>query len=229
VTTLAGTGRRGPALRGAMPAAGAALASPWDLELRGRRLFFANAGTHQLGELDLDALTVRPLAGTGGEDIRDGPAAEALLAQPSGLALDPSGGTLYFADSETSAVRAVSLSETPPRVTTLVGAGLFDFGHRNGPFEQARLQHPLGVAWHEGGLLVADSYNGEVRRLDLARREVRDLDGGRFTCQDPICLPLGEPAGLAPAGPDRVLLVDTNNHRVLEYRLDDLTYRTWLR
>ena len=136
---------------------------------------------------------------------------------------------LYFADSETSAVRAVSLSETPPRVTTLVGAGLFDFGHRNGPFEQARLQHPLGVAWHEGGLLVADSYNGEVRRLDLARREVAHLDGGRFTCQDPICLPLGEPAGLAPAGPDRVLLVDTNNHRVLEYRLDDLTYRTWLR
>ena len=43
-----------------------------------RSLFFANAGTHQLGVLDLDAGTVRPCAGSGQEDLVDGAAGDRL-------------------------------------------------------------------------------------------------------------------------------------------------------
>ncbi len=230
VTTLAGVNRRGPALTPDEPATGAALASPWDLELSadGNRLYIANAGTHQLGYLDLAAATVHRLAGDGGEDIVDGPAAAARLAQPSGLALSADGGSLFFADSETSSVRAVDLGAGT--VGTLVGAGLFEFGHVNGDFGQARLQHALGVALDgDENLLVADSYNAAVRLLDRSSGQASDFDGGVYTCTDEVCLPLGEPAGIA-ADPEngRVFVVDTNNHRVLAYDTEEKTYGTWV-
>ena len=225
VITLAGTGQRGRALPMAAAAGETALASPWDLELDRHRLYFANAGTHQLGLIDLGRGSLHRLAGDSGEAIVDGPADEARLAQPSGLALSPDGTQLYFADSETSAVRTVTL-EASPTVTTLVGTGLFDFGHRNGSFAEARLQHPLGIAWYDSKLLVADSYNGVIRLLDPRRGEVSDFDDGSYLCGDPICIPASEPAGVAVAG-DRVFLVDTNNHRVLVYDPATKQYRTW--
>ena len=229
VTTLAGNRRRGPALTPlAAPAKDSALASPWDLEIADGALYFANAGSHQLGVIDLARETVRALAGSGGESIVDGAAEQALLAQPSGLALDESGRVLYFVDSETSSVRALDLA-SGGQVRTLVGTGLFDFGHLNGGFDQARFQHPLGIAYAHGRLYVADSYNAALRVLDLDDRKVSDLDDG-FLCQDNLCLPLAEPAGLAvaDAGADRLLVADTNNHRILEYRLATRSYRTWV-
>lgn len=226
VSTLAGTGRRGTVLGAVAPAVATAMASPWDLEIAGRNLYVANAGSHQLGVIDLVAGTLARLAGNGAEALVDGEAQEgAALAQPSGLALDPAGRHLYFADSETSAVRVLDLDAG--QVTTLVGAGLFDFGHKNGPFASARLQHALGLAWTASGLVVADSYNRAVRLLDLAGGQAGDIEPG-LTCQDPVCLPLGEPAGIADAGAGLLLLADTNNHRILELNPAGASYRTWM-
>lgn len=224
VTTLAGLGRRGAVLRHPEPGEGTPLASPWDLEKIGRSLYFANAGSHQIGRYDMTDGSLRPIAGTGGENIVDGSSDQALLAQPSGLAAGPGGGTLYFADAETSSIRLLQLEE-PPRVKTLVGQGLFAFGHQNGVFDQALLQHPLGVAVGADMVLVADSYNGILRRLDLASRQVEDVPMGE--CQDRLCRPLNEPAGVAIAGPNRVLVSDTNNHRIVEIDRAAGVYRTW--
>lgn len=228
-STLTGSGRRGCALDAAgTPAAATDLASVWDLELVDDRLFFANAGTHQLGELDLKTLTVRAIAGSSAEDILDGPALDARLAQPSGLARSDDGRTLYFADSETSAVRRLWLDDAP-RIDTLVGSGLFDFGHANGSFADALLQHPLGLTWFDGRVVVADSFNGALRVLDLDHGRVRDLDENGLVCADDARLPAGEPAGVAAAGPGRLLVTDTNNHRVLEVLTDEGVLRTWTR
>jgi len=225
--TLAGTGARGCALPlDRAPGHETALASVWDLERAGTRLFFANAGTHQIGELDLTSLEVRALAGSSAEDILDGPAGEANLAQPSGLACDESGRILYFTDSETSAIRALSLDGTP-KVETLVGTGLFDFGCDNGPFGQALFQHPLGVACRGGGLVVADSYNGKLRLLDLQDRQVSDLEEGTFCCGDGPAFQSGEPAGVAADGVGRLLMTDTNNHRIVEIRPEQRSLRIW--
>ena len=52
-------------------------------------------------------------------------------------------------------------------VHTVVGAGLFDFGHRDGAAGQALLQHPLGVAvLPDRSVAIADTYNGAMRRYD---------------------------------------------------------------
>jgi sugar lactone lactonase YvrE len=229
VTTLAGTGKRGMFLGDPKPGPTFALASAWDLEKKGDQLYFANAGTHQLGVLNLKSGTVARLAGSGEEGLNDGPAARASLAQPSGLSLSPDQKTLHFADSESSALRALSL-DGDARVTTLVGAGLFDFGWVNGDFQGARLQHPLGVAALDDHIvLVADTYNSAIREVDLANHKVADFDGGAFTCIDPICIPMREPAGIVVDNPDRILVVDTGNHRIEEYRPSAKTYHTWAR
>jgi thiol-disulfide isomerase/thioredoxin/sugar lactone lactonase YvrE len=228
VTTLAGTTRRGRPLGAPQPGHSTALASPWDLELKGDQLFFANAGTHQIGVLDLRTANVARLAGTGEEALTDGRASEAALAQPSGLSLSADGKNLYLADSESSAVRVVTLS-SEPRLITLVGAGLFDFGWVNGDFHGARLQHPLSVAADGERVLVADTYNSTIRELNLDTHTVSDFDGGKFTCIDSVCVPTREPAGIFVDTPDRILLVDTGNHRIDEYRPSAKTYHTWAR
>jgi len=225
VKTLAGTGRRGAQLGPLRPARQVALASPWDLELDGTQVFIANAGTHQLALLDLERGRLGLLAGNGREALVDGAAYEASLAQPSALVLDDIGEMLYFIDSESSAVRALSL-EGQRRVSTICGRGLFEFGHMNGPFAKALFQHPLGVTWNDGALLVSDSYNAVMRRLDLEKGIASDVDDG-FMCEDALSLPLAEPSGVWADGAGRVLVADTNNHRIVEYRIRERRRRTW--
>ena len=107
--------------------AGPPLRSPWGLAWDGRRLFIANAGTHQIWVYDPGLAQALPFAGTGVEGGRDGDARDASFAQPSGLALMD--GVLYVADAETSSIRAISDLEGRPEVRTICGAGdLFGFG-----------------------------------------------------------------------------------------------------
>ena len=87
------------------------------------------AGAHQLWQMDVGAGMIEPFAGTGAENIVDGERLEALLAQPYGLALD--GNNLFFADSETSAIRVAKIG-AGGRVVTLTGTGLFAFGDHDG-------------------------------------------------------------------------------------------------
>ena len=219
VHTLAGTGERGSPLNGPGAARDTSLASVWDVECWNDRLLFANAGTHQLGSLDLASGVVRALAGSGYEELSDGAGGEAHLAQPTGLALDRASGILYFVDSETSSVRAVAASGDGA-VETLVGAGLFECGKRNGDFAHARLQHCRGISWREGSLVVADTYNCTLRVLDLASRQVSELSGGEGGWSNGVRLDGGEPAGVAADGAHRLLVCDTNHHRIVELGCD---------
>jgi NHL repeat len=205
VKTVAGTGimsrlppRLGPALR-------TGLNSPWDLYIKNNLLFIAMAGHHQLWALDLTKKVVAPFAGTGFENIVDGPFGSCCFAQPSGLACD--GSTLFVADSEVSAIRAVDIVG-PNGVRTLVGKGLFEFGDRDGIGPQVRLQHPLGVAYVDGKLYVADTYNNKIKELDLKQNSCATFVAG------PPDMPLfNEPGGISNAD-DKLYVADTNAHRI---------------
>ena len=210
VTTLLGTGRQ--ARRFNLPGTGreVAINSPWDLVLVGDRLFVAMAGFHQIWEVNINTAYGEPFAGSGRENIVDGPRLSAQLAQPSGLTTD--GTNLYFADSEVSAVRQVPLNGAGS-VETLVGQGLFDFGDDEGSGDKARFQHPLGVAWAEGRLYVADTYNNRVKVIDPGEDRVTRFAGSGQPGYTDDPATFDEPGGLSYA--DGVLYVaDTNNHLV---------------
>lgn len=221
VRTIAGTGKQDHDRAGGKRGTAQGLNSPWDLAIEGSTLYIAMAGPHQLWRLDMPMNFCRAFVGSGRENIADGPAEAAALAQPSGLA--HSGNYLYFADSEVSAVRRVNLADE--RVETLVGKGLFDFGDVDGPFDRARFQHCLGVAVGGAGLLVADTYNHKVKELDLERREARTLVGdGKPGTERDGALALFEPGGLHAAG-GVLYIADTNNHRVVLVSLADQAWR----
>lgn len=219
VTTVAGFGRRGPILRDALPGPLTALASPADVATDGRQVFIANAGTHQILAYDLAWGMVRPLAGSGAEGLFDGAGAGAVLAQPTGLDLGP-GGRLAFVDAESSAVRLLEIASGA--VTTLAGQGLFDFGDADGPRATALLQHPEALAFDGAeALLIADTFNGAIRRLDLTSGRLATL---ATRCLDDLCLPPGAPRGLCPAVDGGFIVVESDNHRLI--RLDPVAGTT---
>jgi len=189
--------------------------------LRDGQLYVAMAGSHQIWKMDLERDVIGPWAGSGRESIIDGPVATSAFSQPSGL--DIEGDWLYVADSEDSAVRRIHLSEE--RVETLVGTGLFDFGDRNGSFDQALLQHVLGVAVIDGErIAVADTYNHQLKELNLGEEQVSTLagtgqpEGGAGA--------LNEPGGLSYWN-GKLYVADTNNDRVMVLDLDGGTFAVW--
>ncbi len=212
VTTIAGTGKLGRWGAKGGRAREVDLRSPWDVAVDGDTLYIAMAGSHQLWKMDLRKGIVAPFVGTGYEGLRDGPADQAWLAQPSGLSI--TGATLFFADSESSAVRAVDLRTG--LVRTLVGKGLFDFGDRDGPSTAARLQHPLAVGYHDGFVYVADTYNHKVKRINLQTGWCQTFAGtGKAGHKDGLCqeAQFDEPSGLSVAA-NKLFVADTNNHAI---------------
>ncbi len=220
VSTVAGTGAQ---LRVRVPVCGGGaarevpLSTPWDLAWWNGRAVVAMAGCHQLWSFDPAAGTVAVLAGTADEGLRDGRPEEAFFAQPSGLAAGPA-DQLWVADAESSALRAVVADpRAGAAVTTAVGQGLFDFGHRDGPAfgrtgttgePPALLQHPLGVAvLPDGSVAVADTYNGAVRRYDPGTRAVNTLAAG-----------LAEPSAVL-CDDDVLVVVESAGHRLVRLPL----------
>ncbi|PZF97335.1 NHL domain-containing thioredoxin family protein [Micromonospora endophytica] len=202
VVTVAGTGRqwRSTVDDHAHDSLSIDLSSPWDLAWYDDKVIVAMAGIHQLWWFDPIKRTTGMYAGTTVEALRDGPLAQAWLAQPSGLAVSADGARLWVADSETSAIRYVEDGV----MGTAVGQGLFDFGHVDGSAAQALLQHPLGVcALPDGSVLIADTYNGAVRRYDPASDQVSTVAAG-----------LGEPSDLVLTADGAVLVVESTAHRV---------------
>ena len=195
--TVAGDGNQ---LRTEADVARGRLSSPWDVTVANGTLYVAMAGSHQIYAIDPRTGATRVHAGTRAEALHDAPLAEAALAQPMGIAND--GTRLYFADAESSAIRTADI-DPAGSVRTLVGAGLFDFGDRDGVSDDVRLQHPQRLARHrDGRILIADSYNDALKWLDPVTRRVTTWVRG-----------LHEPGGVA-CGELYAWVADTNAHRI---------------
>jgi uncharacterized protein (TIGR03437 family) len=90
-----------------------------------------------------------------------GPALNAQLDNPQGLAIDTQ-GNIYIADSNNQVVRLVSNGT----ITTVAGDGTVGSGGDYGEATQAQLHLPTGVALDaSGNLYIADSANNIVREV----------------------------------------------------------------
>ncbi|MEM9982844.1 MAG: thioredoxin-like domain-containing protein, partial [Bacteroidota bacterium] len=178
--------------------------SPWDLLIEGDQMYIANAGNHQILRMDLNTNKAYRFAGSGREALQDGTLREAAFNQPSGLAKKAS--TLYVADPEASAIRAIALDKK--QVNTLVGKGLFSFGDQDGKVESVLLQHAVGIQEQDNILYIADTYNGKIKKLDLEQKRVSTLIAG-----------LDEPNDVLFTG-NTLWISDTNNHQIVQVDLD---------
>jgi sugar lactone lactonase YvrE len=209
VKTVAGTGKQGQRRRASGPPLEIGLNSPWDLLLKGDKLFIAMAGHHQIWVLDLKKKVIENYAGTGQENRLDDSLWDCNFAQPSGLTTD--GKDLFVADSEVSSIRRVP-TDGKGEVSTIVGQGLFDFGDVDGIGDKVRLQHALGVVYVDGKLYVADTYNSKIKVIDPERRSAKTFVGGDSAgwLSTPV---LSEPGGISYAD-GKLYVADTNAHRI---------------
>ncbi|NDB62859.1 MAG: hypothetical protein EB170_03155, partial [Nitrosopumilaceae archaeon] len=139
------------------------------------------------------------------------------------------GSNLYFADSEVSAIRKIDLMQGT--VQSIVGHGLFEFGHEDGSIDNALLQHPLGLCATADTIFVADTYNSAIRVIDLKANQVYTLIGKSE--KETVCLPenpqcdilaLYEPSDVELYD-GKLYIADTNNHliRIFDIKTNSLS------
>lgn len=166
VDTIAGHGKQGTDQTGGLIGTSQTISSPWDVVIYRTKdmdmsfhvdeeaiperdiILVAMAGTHQIWAIFKDETiwwkfkkfpegAVAAIAGNGHEENRNNSYPQnAAFAQPSGLALSPKHKELYIADSESSSIRKLSL--TDGKVLAVAGGDRNPLVH---PFYNILFQH----------------------------------------------------------------------------------------
>ena len=174
ISTLAGTGAEGAEGDGG-PASAAALSLPSSVAFdRVGNVLIADHGNSRVRIVSAFAGTITTLAGTGdlGYSGDGGLASAAVLLNPLALSVDPGSGDTIIVDGLNNVLRRVSAASG--LITTIAGSAArarYEAADEGAPALEAGLFLPSGVAFDaEGRILVADTHNHRVRRVDAAGR-----------------------------------------------------------
>ena len=165
ITTVVGTGALGSAGDGGQATA-ATLNNPVSLAFGPDGAYYiADQNAHVIRKVDANGVITR-FAGTGagGYNGDNQPAVNAMLHEPTGVAVDVA-GNVYIADAANARIRKV---DTNGAITTIAGTGVAGFSG-DGPqtATQAQLQCPVRLAFDGlGDLYVADQCNHRIRKID---------------------------------------------------------------
>jgi sugar lactone lactonase YvrE len=164
---VAGNGIRGDAAAGAK-AIDTSLNIPRQIAVDGNgNLFIADQGGNRAYVVDKNGV-INSIAGTGtaGYNGDGGKATEAQLSAPRGIAVDPTDGTLYIADTGNNRVRRI----TPDGIiSTFAGTGAVDFNLLQGKATEVNLGSPRGmVVDGQGNLYIAEFNTNRIRKVTKA-------------------------------------------------------------
>jgi uncharacterized protein (TIGR03437 family) len=167
ISTFAGNGNAASTGDGG-PANKAALNTPEGLAIdNAGNIYIADPSSHRIRKVSPDG-TISTVAGNGigGFGGDGGPAKQANLYYPKGIAVDAVSGNLYIADWLNSRVRVI----TPEgNIYTAAGNGQYDYNGDGGSATKAALKFPWGVAVDSTGkVYVADDANQVIRLLTPA-------------------------------------------------------------
>jgi YD repeat-containing protein len=182
----------------------------------GGNLYIASSGNNRIYRVDTNG-AVTPVAGTGmaGYSGDEGPATNAGLSAPHGVAIGP-GGNLYIADSFNHRIRKV---DTNGIITTVAGTGVSGYRGDGGPATDARLSSPQDIAvdrW--GSLYIADGNNYRIRKVDtngiIATLAGTGTSGFRGDGGPAIQARLDMVYAVATDGTGNLYIADSYNHRI---------------
>ena len=143
-----------------------------------------------------------------------GPATNAQLFDPYGVAVDAS-GNVYIADQLNHRIRKVTAAGI---ITTVAGSGTAGFTGDGGPAVQAQLHYPLNVAVDAtGNLYISDLSNNRVRKVSPAGIIVTFAGGGAASPGDgglATSAVVSGPSGLAVDAAGVVFVADRYAERV---------------
>ena len=233
MTTFAGTGEEGYGGDGG-PATEAKLDWPTGVAADDDgNVYIADRNNERVRKVDSEGI-ITTFAGTGewgyDSDEDGGPAAEALLNWPTGLALDANGNFLYIADEYNNRIRQVDLASGIINTVAGMKRPSLEVGEEeeedadedvgdDGPATSALLHRPTGVAVDgEGNLYIADRLHHRVRKVDAEgvittiagmADEGFSGDGGPATSAQ-----LDQPSGVAVDGDGYIFIADRGNNRI---------------
>jgi len=178
------------------------LRNPYDLDSDGVNLYIALAGAHQIKAYDLETKKeVLVIGQENSESLHDADFKDAVLAQPTGIALLED--ELYFVDSESSSLRCASFNEVHSHI-----------------YDSDELQHPLDLTAGQygdgcggGRIFIADSYNNKVKVYNPQNKEVIIL------LED-----LAEPSGIDKKACE-LYICNTNRHEIVIFDLSTMQKR----
>ena len=163
IATIAGVGDRGFSGDGGL-AVEARLSRPQGVAVDAAgNVYFADSDNHVIRRVDTHGI-ITAFAGTGeaGNSGDGGPATEAQINDPNGVALDAA-GNVYFADDVAMVIRRVGLDGT---ISTVAGIGTAGFSGDGGPGAEAAISSPSDIASDaDGNLYIADAANRRIRIL----------------------------------------------------------------
>jgi sugar lactone lactonase YvrE len=217
ITTVAGTGEPGYSGDGG-PGTRAQLREPNDCFLDGRGgLLIADVQDQRIRRLDLTTGVITTLAGNGAK-ARAGDGNLATAASIFGaraVCMDRQGNT-YICEREGNGIRKV---DAHGRMSTWAGTGARGYSGDGGPALAATWGAPKAIRCdHTGNLLVVDTENHAIRRIDALTGIVTtiagghrggDGDGGPATAAG-----LDRPHGCDVDAQGNLYIADSNNHRV---------------
>ena len=102
------------------------------------------------------------------------------LSFPGKVLADEEEQSLFIADTNHNRILVAALDDG--QILDVIGGG--EAGFVDGTFEEARLQHPQGMARDGDYLYIADTENHAIRRADLARRRVITIAGNGSQSRD---------------------------------------------
>ena len=217
VTTVAGTGEPGYGGDGGR-ARRAQFREPNDCFLDGRGgLLIADVQDQRIRRLNLSSGVIATFAGNGAKERRgDGRSAlEASILGARAVCMDGAGNT-YIAEREGNGIRKVDANGV---MHTLAGTGEFGYTGDGGPAVEATWGGPKAIRCdHAGNLLVVDTENHAIRRIDAGTGIVTTIaggraggggDGSRATVAD-----MDRPHGADVDAEGNIFIADSNNHRV---------------
>lgn len=258
VLTLIGTGRLGNDKIGGLKRSQQPIASPWDLCITESPfdhktvLLISMAGQHQIwayafeetqwwNDVTLPKNSCLAVIGSGVQENRNSTEPlSACLAAPRGICNGIMNGesVIFIADSNSSSIRVVTLKDG--NTANLIGGdvdptNLSAFGDLDGSAHSAKLQHPLGVAFHypTSQLYLTDTFNNKLKRIDMNTRVcssyfVTDIDTKKQRGETNYAK-FNEPHGLAifdhfifvaDKNNSHLKRIDLNNGTIVRCRFD---------
>jgi DNA-binding beta-propeller fold protein YncE len=177
ITTLAGTGKRSYSGDGG-PAHLADIAVPEIMLIDSKgHLVFCDRTNARVRKINLKTGIISTIAGNGtpGYAGDSGPATQASITYPYGLALDAD-GNIYIADTENHCIRKVDIKTG--MITTVAGNGKQGFSGDGGLAKDAAFNRPHVLAFDpQGNLYIGDSFNQRIRKVDKETQIIETIAG----------------------------------------------------
>jgi sugar lactone lactonase YvrE len=216
LVNVVGTGASGYSGDGG-PATKAQLKVPAGLTFDTKgNLYIADRGNHRVRKINKEGIITTVAGnGTAGFSGDGGPATQASLNLPSGLAVDRK-GNLYISDRSNNRVRMVNSRGI---IKTIAGNGNEGYHGDNMLALKATLDKPFGLALDkDNNLYIADRGNNRIRKIDSSGLiSTVAGDGGFYFIGDngpSYRASIAGPTDVAVDGKGNIYIADRNNNRI---------------